>query len=169
MDKIEVSIQFTPEDLQKAYSLHFKKTNPIRSRIVLILGIILVFLGILLAVLQSMAGIITWISWFFVIYGILIVTYYYRKIGRMGKAAFKKLVEFHFPFSFTITSESVRTVGKTITSDSTWDHYQFAVVTEQMILLYPNTMRFVLLPKKYFSDAEFDQLNDWVKGNVKCK
>jgi hypothetical protein len=169
MEKVEVTIQFTPEDLQLAYKLHFLKMNPFRSRLVLILGVLLVLLGFLLVFLQSIAGMITWISWFFVVYGILIVVYYYWRISRMGKAGFKKLIEFHHPFTFSFTNEGVKSIGKTAKSDNTWEHYQVALVRPEIILLYPNKLRFVLLPKKYFTDEEFEQLRTWVTEKVKCK
>ena len=169
MDKVEVTIQFTPEDLQYAYKLHFHKMNPLRSKLVLILGGILILLGIILVVLQSMAGIISWASWFFIIYGLLLVTYYYWRFNRMGKAAYKKLVDFHNPFAFTFTSDGVLSVGKTVKSDNTWEHYQIALIRSDIILLYPNKLRFVLLPKSYFSDGEFEQITAWVREKVKCK
>jgi hypothetical protein len=169
MESIKVTIQYSPEDLQNAYALHFRKLQPVRSRLVLILGAILVFFGILLVVLQSLSGIISWMSWAFLLYGMLVVAYYYWRFGRMGKVAFKKLVNFHFPFTFTITPEGLDTVGKNVSSNNTWDYYQIAIVTEHMIILYPNKMHLVFLPKKYFSDIEFSQLTDWVRNNVKVK
>lgn len=167
MESIKVTIQYGHEDLQNAYALHFRKLYPVRSKLVLILGTILVFFGILLAVLQSITGLISWMSWAFLLYGILVIAYYYWRFRRMGKAAFKKLVNFHHPFTFTITPEGVNTVGKNVSSNNTWDYYQMSIVTDQMIILYPNKMHLVLLPKKYFSHEEFSQLNAWVKTNVK--
>ena len=169
MEKVEVTIQFNAEDLQSACKLHFFKMNPFRSRLVLILGGILVVLGVILVLLQSMVGMITWVSWFFVVYGLLIVFYYYWRIQRMGKAAFKKLIEFHHPFTFTFNNEGVKSVGKTAKSDNVWEHYQLALIRPEMILLYPNKLRFVLLPKKYFTEEEFVQLKSWVTEKVKCK
>ena len=169
MDSIKVTIQYGPEDLQNAYALHFKKVYPLRSRLVLILGAILVLLGIFLAVLQSLSGIITWTSWAFVLYGILVIAYYYWRFSRMGTSAFKKLVNFHFPFTFTINPEGVSTVGKNVSSNNSWEYYQSAIVTDSMIILYPNTLHLVLLPKKYFSEEEFTQMTVWVKENVRCK
>lgn len=169
MDKIEVTIQFTAEDLQYAYKLHFYKTSPFRSRLVLILGVILVILGFILVLLQSITGLITWVSWFFVGYGLLVMFYYYWRINRMGKVAFKKLIEFHYPFIFTFTADGVQTVGKTVSSTNTWEHYQSALLRPDMLLLYPNKLRFILLPKKYFKDEEFEQINAWMKEKVKVK
>jgi len=169
MESIKVTIQYGPEDLQNAYALHFRKLYPVRSRLVLILGAILVFFGILLVVMQSLTGLISWMSWAFLLYGILVVAYYYWRFSRMGKVAFKKLVNFHFPFTFTITPEGVDTVGKNVSSNNIWKYYQIAIITEQIIILYPNKLNLVLLPKKYFSEEEFSQLTDLVRKNVKVK
>jgi hypothetical protein len=166
MDTVKVTIQYTAEDLQKAYNLHFKKMHPFRSKLVLILGGLLVLLGVFLAVLQSISGVITWMSWFFVIYGMLVVFYYFWKYNRMGKTAFRKLTEFHYPFTFTITEEGIQTVGKNVESKNSWEHYQSALVTQHFVILYPNKLRFVLLPKKYFSDEDFALLSGLVKEKI---
>jgi hypothetical protein len=167
MESIKVTIQYGPEDLQSAYALHFRKLYPVRSRMVLILGTILVFFGILLVVLQSLTGLISWMPWAFLLYGILVIAYYYWRYGRMGKTAFKKLVNFHYPFTFTISPEGLNTVGKNVSSNNNWNYYQIAIVTDRMIILYPNKLNLVMLPKKYFSDEEFSQLTEWVRTNVK--
>jgi hypothetical protein len=169
MDNLQVTIQYTADDLQKAYNLHFKKTHPFRSKLVLILGGLLVLLGLFLAVLQSISGVITWLSWFFVIYGMLVVFYYFWKYNRMGKVALKKLTDFHYPFTFTINKEGIHTVGKNVESTYTWEHYQSALVTENFIILYPNKLRFVLLPKKYFSDSDFIDLSSLVKEKINTR
>jgi len=169
MDKIEVTIQFTAEDLQEAYKLHLIKMNPFRSRLLLILGIILVLLGGMLVFLQSMVGMINWMSWFFIVYGIIIVLYHFWRLKRMGRSAFKKLIEFHYPFTFSFTTDGVHSDGKTARSDNSWMHYQWAIMTSNMILLYPNKLRFIMLPRKYFSTEEYDQLCEWVKRDVRVK
>ncbi len=169
MEKIEVTLQYTAQDLQHAYKLHFHKMNPFRSRVILVLGALLVLLGIILVFLQSVAGMITWISWFFLVYGILVVVYYYWRINNMGKSAYKRLTEFHYPFTFTFTDEGVQSVGKTLSSKNTWDHYQVALIRPEIILLYPNKLRFILLPKKYFTEGDFEVLSRVVREKVKTK
>lgn len=166
MENIHVTIQYTANDLHKAYSLHLKKNYPFRSKLVLILGGLLVLLGILLAVLQSISRMITWLSWFFVVYGLLVVIYYFWKYSRMGKIAYKKLTDFHYPFTFTINNEGIHSFGKNIESTNTWEHYQSALITHNFIILYPNKLRFVVFPKKYFSEFDFNQLSDLVKEKI---
>jgi len=167
MDSIRVTIQYTAEDLQSAYALHLKKTNPFRSRIILILGGIIVLLGCLLITLQIITRSVNWVSWLFLVYGAIIIFYYFWKLNRMGKTALKKLVEFHYPFTFTITDEGIQTTGKNVSSENKWEHYQSAFIVPQMIILYPNKLRFVLFPKKYFTDQEFAQLTEWVNEKVR--
>lgn len=87
----------------------------------------------------------------------------------MGRSAYKKLINFQSPFEFTFSSEKVITKGKNTTSESEWDHYCQAIVTDKIILLYPNKLTFVILPYQYFSEEEFLILSLWVKEKVKCK
>ncbi|MFH0864546.1 MAG: YcxB family protein [Bacteroidota bacterium] len=167
--EIRKTIQYTPADLQLGYSLHLKKMYPFRSKLLLLLGVIIILLGLLLIILQSIISRINWLSWGFIIYGIVILLFYMWKYRIMGKSAFKKLTNFHFPFEFTISEDKVITVGKSTTSESKWEHYEFSIVTEKIILLYPNKLTFVILPKQYFSDEEFTLLSTWVKEKVKFK
>ena len=169
MDKIEVNILFTAEDIQKSYELHLKKIQPFRSRILLILGILLILMGVLLVFLQNLTEHITWASWAFILYGLFVLLYYYWKYKRMGLTAFRKLVEFQHSFKYTITPDSICMIGKNSSSDSNWEHYEFAIITSNIILLYVNKLRFTMLPSKYFTDEEFKTLIEWVKDKVKCK
>ncbi len=166
--EIRKTIQYTPEDLQLGYSLHLKKMYLFRSKLLLLFGVAIILLGFILVILQSIISQINWFSWGFIIYGIFILLFYKWKFSIMGKSAFKKLTNFHYPFEFTISEDKVMTVGKSTTSESKWEHYQLAIVTEKIILLYPNKLIFVILPKQYFSDAEFSTLVKWVKEKVKC-
>jgi hypothetical protein len=166
---IEVSIQYNAEDLQRAYALHFKKNHPFRSKIHLILGSLLVLLGTFLMAIEIIAGVWSWWSIVFIGYGILVIIYFFWRSGRMGKAVMKKLVDFHYPFDYIINDHSIKTKGKNSSAETNWEHYQMAIISNEMILLYPNKLRFVLLPKKYFSDSEFSMITTWVKEKVKCR
>lgn len=137
--------------------------------VLLFLGIIIVFLGLFLVVLQSITGEVSWLSWAFILYGIAIIFFYRWKYNSMGKSAHKKLTSFHYPFEFTFSEEKVITKGKHTTSESEWRHYLQAVITDQMILLYPNRHNFIILPKKYFTDEEFLKISSLVREKVKCK
>lgn len=165
--EIRKTIQYTSDDLQLGYALHLKKMYPFRSKLLMLLGVFIIILGLLLIILQSIISKINWLYWGFIIYGIIILLYYFWKYSIMGKSAFKKLTNFHYPFEFTINEEKILTVGKNTSSDSKWEHYQIAIVTEKIILLYPNKLTFVILPKQYFSDEEYTLLSSWVKEKVK--
>jgi hypothetical protein len=167
--EIRKTIQYTSDDLQLGYSLHLKKMYPFRSKLLLLLGTLIIFLGFMLVVLQAMAGGVNWISLSFIAYGIAILAFYYWKYNTMGKSALKKLINFQSPFEFSISEDRVLTVGKSTSSESKWEHYQLAIVSGKIILLYPNKLTFVILPKKYFSVEEFALLSSWVKEKVKCK
>ena len=169
MDKIQLSIQYTADDLQRAYLLHLRKTQPFRSRLLFIMGILLLLMGGILVTLQFFSGLHSLVPWFFVIYGIITIAYYQWKIKILGKSAYKKLDDFHHPFEFTISDESIQVKGKQTSSDIKWDSFIMHVSSTEMILLYPNKMRFIALVKKYFSEEEFEQLCKWVKENVNQK
>jgi len=95
--------------------------------------------------------------------------YYLWKYKKMGISAYKNLVEFQHPFKYTFTSEKLFLTGKNSSSDLNWEHYEFAIVTKNIILLYPNKLRFTIFPAKYFTPDEFQTLTKWIKEKVKCK
>lgn len=167
--EIRKKIQYSAEDLQLGYTLHLNKNYPFRSKLLLFMGLLLMIMGVLLVILQSIAGNLNWLSFSFIVYGIAILIYYKWKLKAMGKAAYKKLTNFHHPFDFTISEEKVITSGKNTTSESAWEHYEFAVISEKILLLYPNKLTFVIFPRKYFSDTEYGQIKSWIEQKVKCK
>lgn len=169
MHNIEITIQYSPEDLQKAYMLHFGKLQPFRSRTTLFLGILLIILGALLMVLQIATDKLSWSSVLFVIYGILVMIYFYWRMGRMGKVAYKKLTDFQHPFSYSMNEAGLKSKARNASSENNWEHYEFALISKDLILLYPNKLRFVLFPKKYFSEEQFIQLREWITAKVRCK
>ena len=79
------------------------------------------------------------------------------------------MADFHYPFTFTFSESGVISKGKNVSSDNNWKHYIQLINTADMIILYPNKLRFVLLPKKYFAAEDFEQLSLLVKDKVLCQ
>ncbi len=166
MESIKIEILYTPEDLQKSYQIHFNKMYPIRSKMVLILGILLVVLGILLALLEHTGSRSLLLGTSYIFLGFIAVGFYFWNRATIGKRMFKKLPDFSYPYIYTIGDEGLLVTSKNITTEVKWAHFWKAVICTDMILIYPNKFRYNLFPKKYFTPEQFEQLTKLVVDNV---
>jgi hypothetical protein len=172
MDSIEKKILFTSEDLQLAYSTHFRKMYPIRSRLLLIIGSLSFLIGAMLLTFQIFMAkhdYTNWASWFLLCYGLTIALLYFYNLKRIGKRMYAKMPDFKNPFHYKFTSEDIEVKAENINSKNFWEYYQSALVSPEVIMVYPNKFRFSLFPKKYFTNEEFGQLKEWVKAKIKTK
>jgi hypothetical protein len=172
MESIEKTILFKSEDLQLAYTTHFRKMYPVRSRLLLIVGFISFLIGALLLVFQYASGThnnINWASWFLVCYGIIIALLYFYNLKRIGKRMYKKMPDFKNPFNYKFTAEDITVKAENVNSNNNWEYYQSALISPDVIMIYPNKFRFSLFPKTYFTEEEFNQLKTWVAAKVKTK
>lgn len=157
-DSIKIEIQYTPEDLQKSYRLHFKKLYPVRSKLVLALGSFLMVLGILLVMLEQAGNKSVLLGVSYIFLGTAAVGFYIWNNATIGKRMYKKLPDFRHPYTYVFSEEGMHVSSVNITTDIKWDHFWKAVVCPDMILLYPNKFRYNLFPKKYFTHGQFEHL-----------
>lgn len=172
MDTIEKTILFTPDDLQMAYTTHFSRMYPVRSRLLLLVGLVSFLVGAVLLIFQFMSGAKTtsgWASWFLLFYGVLIAILYYYNLKRIGKRMYSKMPDFRFPFSYTFSADKIVVKGENVDNSNNWEYYQSALVAPEVLMIYPNKFRFSLFPKKYFTDEEFEQLTKWISAKIKTK
>ncbi|MCK9612734.1 MAG: YcxB family protein [Bacteroidales bacterium] len=172
MEKIEKNILFTPEDLQLAYTTHFRRTYPVRSRMLFIISIISLLTGIAFFCYDFSQGNIfikNWAAWFLLCYGITIAVVYFHNLKTIGKRMYSKMPDFERPYNFIFDAGKIQITSETTNNINKWEAYNSALFCENMILLYPNKLRFNLFPKKYFTDEEFNMLKQWIKAKIKTK
>jgi hypothetical protein len=158
MNTIHVDINYTADDLQRSYTMHFKKLYPVKSKLLIIFGILIIGLGTTMLFLKGVFVDSESLAWFYVVFGFIAIAYYFWQYGTIGRRMFKKLPDFHSPFHYEISDQGIKTTSKTIDSDVKWDHYKRAIITDDMVLLYPNNLRYNLFPKRFFSGNDFDLL-----------
>ena len=168
MEPINVDIKYTPVDLQKSYELHYNVYYPVRSKLLLILGILLAVVGLLLICLSNMLdqndG---WLGKLYMVLGVLAILYHFWKISTMGKKMFDKMPDFQLPYQVTINSSGICIKSTTVSSEVAWEHYTEAVVTANMILVYTNPFKFNIFRKTAFTDEQFERLSAVVIERVK--
>ena len=172
METIEKTIQFTPDDLQLAYSVHYRKAYPLRSRMLLIVGGISFLIGLFLLAVQLYSGATTytnWAAWFLLCYGVLIALLYFYNLRSIGKRMYNKMPDFKKPFHYTFTAERIEVKSENVNSQNNWEFYQSAMITPLVTMIYPNKFRFSMFPKHYFTDEEYETLRQWIKARIKTK
>ncbi|MEI6124739.1 MAG: hypothetical protein WCQ95_14060 [Bacteroidota bacterium] len=172
MEPIEKTILYTSNDLQLAYTMHFQKAYPVRSRLLLMVGGLSFLVGIFLLVFQFYASGLNytnWAAWFLLFYGAIIAVLYFYNLSSIGKRMYSKMPDFKKPFHYVFTPDSVQVKSENINATNNWEFYQSAMIHPNVIMVYPNKFRFSLFPKKYFTDQEFETLKQWVRAKIKTK
>jgi hypothetical protein len=167
LEAFSVTIQYTPEDLQQAYNIHYSKVYPVAGRLLLILGLISLVFGIGLLLYSYMAISFTnWFAWFLLVYGVVVIAIYIWRVRTVGKRMFAKMPDFLHPYEYTFSQKGILAAGMNVNSDNNWGYYTRYCHTPDMILLYPNKFRFNLYPRKHFTDEQYAQLFSWIVEHV---
>jgi hypothetical protein len=169
MAEIKAQIQYTPEDLQEAYKAHLFSYHPIRTRLLLFVGVLCIVYSVFLVVLSLVRAesfsITLGVS--FLIYGMAMVLYYRWKINRTGKTIYKKLDQFKSPMIYNISDAEVHTIiGNGATANIPWNSFVKALITKDAVLLYPNQTNFLLFPAVHFNSSDFEMLKNLVRSKV---
>jgi hypothetical protein len=168
MRDFDVTIQYSAEDLQQAYHLHYRKAFPVGSKLLLILGGIAFVFGLgLLLYSYLRLNFTNWFAWFLIIYAVLMVAFYYWRYYSMGKRMFKKMTDFQYPFQYHFSDKGIKVSNPNVNSDNKWSYYEKHIMDDDMILLYPNKLRFNFFARRHFEGAAFDELREFVTKNVK--
>lgn len=164
---IKVEITYAAQDMQESFDLHYKKMFPYRSKILIFLGYVFIVGGLLILIVNSYHNTFNFFPFISIAYGILIFFLHYWRYKNIGKRLFKKMLEFRFPFQYEFSEEGVKIEGYNISTKVKWNYFQKAIVSDNLILLFPNRFRFNFFPRKYFSETDYVLLSNLVKKNIK--
>ncbi len=162
---INLTFQYTPEVLQEAYTLHYKKNTVLQGRLLLFLGILLIWTGLLLILISRNEG-RQILNYSFVVYGLIIIVVHIRTMKTIGKRMFKQLKNSPQTIQIAVTEEEITMKterGETIIQ---WENFQLAVISETIVLLYPTKSSFYIFSKKDFKDDEFNSFITMVKQKI---
>jgi hypothetical protein len=145
---------------------------PVRSRLLLIIGALSFLVGAMLLTFQFFSkthDYTNWASWFLLCYGFVIAVLYFYNLKRIGKRMYAKMPDFKNPFNYKFTADNIVVTAENVNSNNNWEYYQSALISPDVIMIYPNKFRFSLFPKTYFTEEEFNQLKTWVKAKINTK
>jgi len=162
---IHLTFQYTPEILQEAYTLHYRKNTLLQGRVLLFLGILLIWTGLLLILISRNEGRQV-LNYSFVIYGLIIVVIYVWTMKTIGNRMFKRQKGSLQAMDITVTEGSIMMKTEKGEVNIPWENFQFAAASEDIVLLYPTKSSFYIFPKKNFSEGEFDLFFAMLKQKI---
>ena len=133
------------------------------------------FLFPLAAVVSWIAAIVMWVFSsgyapffvaFFFLYGIFLLIWYGIRIRTLGRRMFNKMPDFDYVYEYEYCDSGYKVSSEKIKNEINWSYYSKALLGNDMIMLYPNRVRFNFFPRRVFRDSEFEQLKIWVRQNV---
>ena len=160
-----ITFKYTPQLLQKAHELHYKKFFPLRGKIILILGVLATWAGLLLALVKG-GGINLWYSIPLITYGVIAIAIHFYMTKTIGQRAFKKLKDYHDPFSISISVDGLIIEIKGKQYEVPWSNFKKALIADEFILLYPSDAVFFIFPSENFSREDFISFSQLVKEKI---
>ena len=159
---MQLTFQYSPQLLQKAHELHFRKFFPFQGRLPLILGVLAIWAGLLLLLILGKEG-NKLISVSLLVFGVLSIGLYYWMMKTLGKRVYKKLKTYHDPMMIDVGKEKIDLTIKDVTYEMPWADIKKAVVTADIILLYPTERMFYIFPEKNFQPGDFPEFEKLVR------
>lgn len=166
MTPVTIRMKYTPENLQKAFELHYQKMYPIRGRLMQILGIMLLVVGIMLWIIYwNQEQRIT--QYIYIVAGILLLTAHTIFMRKLGSMTFSRMQSPEQSFDFVISDNGVDMLTSRGTYSIDWEKIEQAIVTKDLIMLYISKMQFYFLPKDSFaSESDYNNVVNEVKHRV---
>jgi uncharacterized membrane-anchored protein YhcB (DUF1043 family) len=163
---IKAKLTYSIANLQKAFSIHTSKVFPIRGRILLYLGLLLIWTGLILLLINYTQQVKpTYI--FYIIAGIVFIIVHVVTTKNLGRQAYKQLnerakIEYQLSFSKD---------GFDIDVQNSKQHYDWsavirAVITTDIILIYISKQTFYFVEQQHLIEGTFTDLQELIRKHV---
>lgn len=162
---MNITFQYTPQVLQQAHEIHYKKFFQFQSRLPLILGFMAGWAGLLLLLILGKEG-NKFLSISLIFSGVIAIIIYFWMLKTIGKRVYKKIPQYHDPFMIAINDQLILMTIHGETFELPWESIKKAVVTNNNVLLYPTDRMFYIFPKRNFSNNEFEEFEELVRNKV---
>lgn len=162
---VSARFSFNKEDIRNAFDLHFLANYPVRSKLMLISGVILVLIGLVLTVKPDIVTDLDYLK--FVFFGIglfYVLFYFYRKKVLVENALQSPSLEGEQLFTANENEVSFKT-HKGV-AGRPWDKLNKAVVSNESILLYFSDNQFFIVPKRIFNQKDAQAVESLAKKHI---
>ncbi len=164
---IKAKLTYSVENLQKAFSTHTNKVFPIRGRILLYLGLLLLWTGLVLLLINYTQQVKPAYV-FYILAGLIFIAVHFFTTKNLGKQAYKQLknraaLEYNFSFSDN---------GFDIEAENSKQHYDWSAITKavihkDLVMLYVSKQTFYFVQSINIIEGSMDNLQELVNSKVK--
>ena len=146
-----IPVAYTKADVFKAFDLHFAKKFPIRSRLMLILGVPILAASLVLFLVSLEAY--PKLKWIFLLMGIFYIGFYFYRKRVMVNLAMKNPTIAKMG-AMKIAKNHIRFSGDKGYNDQPWSSFIDCIEDNDSMLLYLSKQNFFILPKRCFSPED---------------
>lgn len=162
---MQITFQYKPVILQKAHALHYKKFFLFQSRLPMLMGLLAIWAGLLLLLILGKDG-NRFLSISLIISGCIVIGIWFWLMRNTGKRVFKRLAKYHDPMVMTIDEQAIIMTIQSENYELPWADIKKALITADMILLYPTERMFYIFPEANFKNADFTEFESLVRKKV---
>ena len=166
---IKVEMKYSKANLQKAFSIHYQKSFPVRGKVLLWLGILLIWTGIMLSIVNNDKAHIA-INISYIIAGFVFIGVHYFLMRNIGNFTYKRIKNPDQSFSFYLTQDIIKMIAGKKEYTIAWEDIYKSIIEKDIILLYVSKTQFYFFPKENFiPEKEFDDCVEIVKEKTSTK
>jgi hypothetical protein len=143
-----IDLNYTVGDIEKAFDLHYAKQFPLRSRLLLILGVVLLFTSFVFFFIKQ--GVLPSMKWIFALMGVFYIGFYFYRKRSLVNLAMKNPT-IRDMRKIELKDKYIRFSGEKGYSEQEWPNFKEIHEDNQSILLYLSKHNFFILPKRYFN------------------
>lgn len=148
---ISKNVNYIKDDFKSAFSLHYSSSFPIRSRLMLVLGIILLLIGVVL--FFANIAVFPYLKFIFLAMGVFYLAFYfYRKSGIVDNAM--RNAGLSGEHTITISDNGVNFEGEKGLSEQNWNAITHCNEDASSWLIYFSPSQFYIVPKRLYSAEE---------------
>jgi hypothetical protein len=157
---MKANIVFEKEGLEKAFKLHYDTKHPIRSRLMLFMGLLTLLLGFFLFYIDFPKE-PSFIKHLIVLSGVAyILLFFYRKKQLYARAANQKTFQGHFVFELNKKGLVFSQADKKSVCE--WAKMIDIVQDEHHFLFYFGASNFYILPKKALNESQIQEAKECI-------
>lgn len=160
------SFSYTNTDIEQAFNLHYAKKYPIRSKLLLIIGVLLLIVFLMLFLIKSLSTALPQFKWLFLLMGLFYIAFYfYRKKSIVKRAMLNPTIS--QMESITVKKDGIQLKGKNGEGNVAYNSIAELEEDENSLLLYFTKSNFLMFPKRLFTVAELSELKSNAKKHIK--
>ncbi len=161
---MQEEIKYSEEDIKKAFDLHYAKQFPLRSKLLLLLGSVLLITSIYFFINPSEK--LPIMNWLFALMGFFYIGFYFYRKRSMVKLAMKNPT-IRDMRKIILTEDHIRFEGEKGFAEQKWNNFNEYFDNEDAILLYLTKHNFFILSKRFLSkESEAFILNKLSQNNA---